>query len=198
MPENSKNLKVKIDTREQKPWKFPAGTETVRGKLDEGDYAIVGLEGKFGIERKTLEDIWASLTWGRERFKRELQRVKVKGYLSFIIIIEGSPRDFCDPEARGNRTKPNSLQATVRAWRRRYGIDFIFLKNSRKAACYARWWLTQRWREWNEELWHEQEPAPFKMTPWACKKRKLRMKGGKNGKRTSGVVNSTGYEQTQR
>jgi len=85
------DLRIKIDSREQRPWEFPAGVQTVIGKLDEGDYAIEGLEGKFGIERKSLPDMWQSLTHDRDRFERELRRVKEKK----ISEICGNDRGIC-------------------------------------------------------------------------------------------------------
>ena len=36
-------LKIIIDTREQKPWVFPGHTTAVQ-KLDTGDYSVEGLE----------------------------------------------------------------------------------------------------------------------------------------------------------
>jgi DNA excision repair protein ERCC-4 len=176
MQEKSESLRIKIDTREQRPWKFPVGTDIVYGKLDEGDYAVEGLEGKFGIERKSLNDIWGSLTSGRDRFERELQRVKDKGYLKFIIIIEATPSAFCNPADEGRLITPQSLQATVRAWRKRYDIEFLFLKDRKKAAAYAKWWLSQKKQEWDERLWHEPEKKPFELTRWDCRKRKVKMK----------------------
>jgi ERCC4-type nuclease len=44
-------LKIIIDTREQKPWEFPGHTTAVQ-KLDTGDYSVEGLEDVLCIERK--------------------------------------------------------------------------------------------------------------------------------------------------
>ena len=44
-------LKIIIDTREQKPWEFPGHTTAVQ-KLDTGDYSVEGLEDILCIERK--------------------------------------------------------------------------------------------------------------------------------------------------
>ena len=51
-------LIVAIDTREQKPYRFPRSEVKT---LASGDYSVVGLEDRIAIERKTKEDAYSSL-----------------------------------------------------------------------------------------------------------------------------------------
>ena len=77
-------MRIVCDTREQLPW----FANTIRKKLDVGDYSIEGLENEICIERKTLQDLFQTLTYGHSRFKKELKRSFKLRY--FAIIIEGT------------------------------------------------------------------------------------------------------------
>lgn len=59
-----------------------------RATLREGDYSARGLEGRVAIERKSVSDLVGSLTHGRERFVRELERLATYDFKA--IVIEGS------------------------------------------------------------------------------------------------------------
>lgn len=173
----AKEFVIKIDTREQRPWTFPKEIQTVIGKLDEGDYAVAGLEDRFIVERKSLQDAWQTLTHGRERFRGEILRAISKD-AKMLILVEGSPSSFLAPGLQGNQTNPESLRATVKIWRKKYGIEFLFVKGRVNAAKYAARWLYKRWEEWHAGLWEEYEPPPFTQTPWPCFLKKKTCKSG--------------------
>lgn len=92
-------MKLFIDTREQHFLPFKEGgeiSEVIRTKLPYGDY-FGGWEDKAGkfvdffpiaFERKSLGDLYGTLTSGMERFRRELARAKEDGF-KLIIIVEG-------------------------------------------------------------------------------------------------------------
>lgn len=82
----SATLTIKIDSREQQPYKFAMPCEV--GKLDAGDYSITGLEDYIAIERKTIDDLIGCLTTGRERFEKELYRAQTLDY--FALIVEAT------------------------------------------------------------------------------------------------------------
>ena len=58
-----------IDTREQRPWVFPAYVAVRVDTLKQGDYALEG-DDRYAIERKSLEDFIGTIFSGWERFKR--------------------------------------------------------------------------------------------------------------------------------
>ena len=60
-----------IDTREQRPLTFKH-FPSVTACLSEGDYSILGYEGRFTVERKSIADLVGSVTHDRARFEREL------------------------------------------------------------------------------------------------------------------------------
>ena len=64
---------ITIDTREQKPYGFACRTE--RRKLDAGDYAVAGLEGRIAVERKSLSDFVHTVIHDADRFRAELQKL---------------------------------------------------------------------------------------------------------------------------
>ena len=97
------SMKIYVDTREQLPLEFEVDgvvTEVIRTKLPYGDYSAAW-EDKQGqhvefmplfIERKSLGDLFGTLTSGMERFRREIARAKEDG-ISLIIMVEGCFRE---------------------------------------------------------------------------------------------------------
>jgi ERCC4-type nuclease len=85
-------LRIIIDTREQRPWRFPPEAAVVRrGTLSAGDYALEG-DTAFAIERKSLDDFIGTTSSGWERFQRELERMG--GYAVRCVIVEGALIDI--------------------------------------------------------------------------------------------------------
>jgi len=77
------DMKIFIDTREQKPLKFK-NSEGM--KLDVGDYTSSGDYYDYTyIDRKSEGDFKSTLTTGYERFRREMTRVKEND--SYIIVV---------------------------------------------------------------------------------------------------------------
>lgn len=129
-----------VDTREQTPWAF--SEPTIRATLKTGDYSAQGLEDVVAIERKSLPDLVSSLTWGRQRFMREVERLKT--FERRAIIVEGTFDDLTSKDYRGNAT-PQSLVASVLAIAVDHGVPVIFAGNPRKAAWCALWLLRRAW-----------------------------------------------------
>lgn len=96
---NSKySFNIIIDTREQKPWAF-ASCNTIKKKLDTGDYSIEGLEELLCIERKnSVSEIANNIS--ETRFKDEIERMSK--YLYRFILLEFSLQDVLDyPKGSG-------------------------------------------------------------------------------------------------
>lgn len=81
-----------VDTREKDPWKFTNRRAVILpSKLDWGDYSIRGMQSAVAVERKSVEDLFLTMTRGLERFKRELERsLDGNGRRFFAVIVEGS------------------------------------------------------------------------------------------------------------
>ncbi len=80
-----------IDTRERAPFTF-ANLPSEPGTLDTGDYSVRGLEHLVAVERKSVDDLLACVGRERDRFKRELQRLRA--YRFRLLIVEASAADL--------------------------------------------------------------------------------------------------------
>ena len=85
---------ITIDTREQRPWSFPAFVNTEAGALRTGDYALKNDAG-FAIERKSADDFAGTISTGWARFCRELKRMDDAGFPAKVIIVEAELEEFC-------------------------------------------------------------------------------------------------------
>ncbi len=116
-------MKIKIDSREQKPYKFE-NSET--GALNIGDYSICGLEDCIAIERKELNDLIGCLTTGRDRFKKELHKGKALEY--FALVVEASLSDLVNGHYR-SQMGPKSAVQSLLAFSIRYRLPIFFCEN---------------------------------------------------------------------
>lgn len=82
-------LTILVDTREQTPLLFQ-GHRVRKATLKQGDYCLAGDRYGLVIERKSLEDLFGTVTKGIERFERELRRLEPCAYP--IVLVEASPR----------------------------------------------------------------------------------------------------------
>jgi ERCC4-type nuclease len=133
-------LVIAIDTREQAPWRFP---QSRRVTLATGDYSVVGLEDRVTIERKSKIDAYGSIGRGRERFKREWQRMARFEYAA--VVIEASLEDFLIAPDR-SLVHPSAAVGTLAAWSVRYGVHVQFASDRRLAAAWAGRVLRQFWQ----------------------------------------------------
>jgi hypothetical protein len=155
---------VVIDTREQHPYTFTGFTEdagkqyrpvvihTVRQGLQSGDYAIQGAELLMSVERKSLSDLFGTLTVDRERFERELDRLNQMMFAA-VVIEAGWEAIWLGPQ-RSERT-PEQARATgktvyrsIIAYSIRYPKVHWFPMPDRQAAERMTFRLMQRfWQD---------------------------------------------------
>lgn len=98
-------MRILCDTREQTPWTFECEPtfEVVKKKLDTGDYTIEGLEHRVTIERKSIDDWIGTVLRDRQRFYRELDRMRSFDFRCVIVeagireIIGGNYRSSASP-----------------------------------------------------------------------------------------------------
>lgn len=78
------DLKILVDTREQKPLIF---NKSENLKLDFGDYTVGGEHYNYTyVDRKAEQDFKGTLTGGFQRFRRELKRVKDFNSYLFVVV----------------------------------------------------------------------------------------------------------------
>lgn len=117
---------VYVDTREQLPI-LPGERKT----LNVGDYTTKLLHGKFHIERKSLQDLYGTLTKGNPRFKYELFRAAYQR-ITIEVHVEGTLDDFINKRfPKGNERKfpSDGLEKLITTFTKKYFLQFYFHKN---------------------------------------------------------------------
>lgn len=122
------DVTVIVDTREQLPYDL-SPLKMVRAKLDTGDYSVQGLEHRVTIERKSFEDYVGVVGKGRERFEREIERMKA--YDVAMIIVEAHWGDL-ECGFHRSRVSANSLMGSTLGWMAE-GPKILFCGNRRSA-----------------------------------------------------------------
>lgn len=135
-----------IDTREQTPLTF-GNIPSERATLHTADYSIRGYESVFGVERKTIGDLVGSLTAGRERFMREMQRLQAYTFKRLLIV--GSRSDIEAGRYRSAAT-PKAILASVATIEARYDIPAVYAIDATEAARMIEGWALYYSREANK------------------------------------------------
>jgi ERCC4-type nuclease len=104
--------RVVIDTREQTPWDLEP-LQVGRGTLPTADYGLLDFPEAIAIERKELSDFISVIGHGRDRFERELMRLKA--YEASMVIVEASWADLEAGEWRSKIT-PNVVLQSIASW----------------------------------------------------------------------------------
>lgn len=135
-------MKIFIDTREQRPFTFKRfEVETERVTLPAGDYSLPGFEDRVAIERKELNDLTGCLCKDRDRFEREL--AKLRFYDLAAVVVEASLDDMSKGRYRSEMKAHAALQS-VFAFQVRYRVPFIWAGN-RAAAEYVTFSLLEKY-----------------------------------------------------
>jgi ERCC4-type nuclease len=118
-----------VDSREQKPLSLDMPCRQTC--LTTGDYSVVGLENHVAVERKSLEDLVGCVGRSRERFEREIQRLRA--FETRAIIVEAS---WADLEAGGWRgdVSAASVVGSVLGWIAS-GIPVLLVGSRERAAA---------------------------------------------------------------
>jgi ERCC4-type nuclease len=122
-----------IDSREQLAFDF---TAPKRRELDDGGRLVVGLkEGDYAValdgaqplsirvERKSEGDLFGVCGFGRERFEKELERLRQYEYRA--LVIECSAAQIFRGYER-SQIPGKTVLASVLAWSVQYGLHVVF------------------------------------------------------------------------
>lgn len=134
-----------VDTREQAPLLFTR-LPSVRGTLPTGDYSVAGCEELFAVERKSIPDLVASVTGERERFERELHRLR--GYRFKRLLIVGTRADIEAHRYRSNAS-PKAVLASLSAFEVRYDLPVVWCPTPQDGAAALEgwaWWFAREIR----------------------------------------------------
>jgi len=119
-------MTILVDTREQLPY-WPSN----RATLIVGDYTTKKLLNSFHIERKSLQDLYGTLTSGNNRFKYELFRAAYHS-IKIEVYVEGSRADFINKNfPKGNERKftTDGLDRLIKTFEKKYHLTFHWCKN---------------------------------------------------------------------
>ena len=137
------NPVILVDTREKAPLHFEH-YQTEAATLTTGDYSIKGMESAFSIERKSTPDLIASLTRDRDRFTRELERLR--GYRFKRLLIEGTIDQIRMHDYRSLAT-PAAVLGSLNALEVRFNIPVVFAGTRIHAAELIEQWAFYYLRE---------------------------------------------------
>lgn len=104
-------MRLVVDTREQKPWRFPDDVKTVRQALPFGDYSLISSSVLAVIERKSEEDLVTTLTRDADRFRRELIQLANADY--GIVVVETSIPSLLEEKYRSKVSGKEILDRVV-------------------------------------------------------------------------------------
>ena len=105
-------LTALIDSREQQPLDLtPLSTESAT--LQTGDYTARGIEDVCRIERKSLPDLLSCVGRDRERFDREIERLRA--FPVSVLVVEAT---WPQIELGGwrSKVKPNAVIGSLLGW----------------------------------------------------------------------------------
>ena len=76
------------------------------------------MESRVSVERKSLADLYSTLTHGRERFERELDRLRTYDFSKVVIEASWLQIARCPPP--GSQVLPKSILRSILAFEQRY------------------------------------------------------------------------------
>lgn len=121
-----------IDSREQLPYDL-APLSMLDGTLNTGDYSVLGLEHLVAVERKSLDDMLGCVGRDRDRFEREIARLR--GFEAKAIVIEASWDDV-DAGVWRSKVKPAQLRGSLIAWMTD-GVPLVLAGTRDQAALFV-------------------------------------------------------------
>lgn len=130
---------IKIDNREQRPLVFESKLVKSYQKctLNVGDYGCVlsdGYEVPVYFERKSISDLYGTLSQGYERFKKELLRAKEQNK-KLILIIESSLTRVLQGVGFSQRT-PESITYQIFTISLKYDLGIVFTISREESSTY--------------------------------------------------------------
>lgn len=121
-------MRIIIDSREQKPLIF--GCDTMIKKLHVGDYGAMFTADYLypvAFERKSIGDLYSTLTFGYDRFRKEINRAEI-AKTRLIIAIEGTKEKVLKGYSHSSRD-PESIIKQLETIERKYGVQAMFFGN---------------------------------------------------------------------
>lgn len=130
-------LQIIRDSREQNGYTFASfpDVEATTGTLATGDYTLAGFADRLAIERKELSDLLACLTTDRDRFTRELERLR--GFEAAAVVVEATYNDIQAGRYR-SRMNPAAAVQSIISIMENYRLPFFFAGDRQTGERFTR------------------------------------------------------------
>ena len=151
---------VLVDTREQLPYTFqglradanegggPITVRTERCTLNAGDYSIQGYSQMVVVERKSASDLAGTLTAGRKRFVREMDRLRE--YDAAWIVCESELSELFRGIPMAPNIRPRTFTRSAMFFQLRYPRIHWWAVPGRAVAEAITYQLLRSW--WRERI----------------------------------------------
>jgi len=160
---------ILVDTREQAPYAFRGlranadqhhaliRVPTVRATLDTGDYSIHGLASLVTVERKSKEDLYASIAARRDNFEERMKRLCLEFSVA-AVVVESELSDLILNPPPYTRFDPKALNRTILGWMVRWPRVHWLLCPGRDAAEAQTYRFLERfWHAFQNGRWFDAE-----------------------------------------
>ena len=154
------------EEKNYKPWTFenltanadrqyaPLVVNCIEKSLSTGDYSIVGFEDSITIERKSLGDAFGTFTHDRERWERELERMRSIPHCH-VVIEAGWDQVSAGIARSGGSVIGKAVMRSIFAWSIRYPHVHWWPMPSREMAEATAFRLLEKF--WEEDQWQLKE-----------------------------------------
>jgi DNA excision repair protein ERCC-4 len=108
-----------------------------------GDYALLACPHAAAIERKSIPDLVTSVSSDRDRFERELMRMKAYPFRRLVIV--GSRAEI-EMQRYRSKMSPKAVLHTLSAFEVRYDLPICWFPDAPAAALQVEswlWWLAR-------------------------------------------------------
>jgi len=144
--DSSAPVQIGQDATDAETWTIPM----IRGTLQQGDYGIEGMAARVAVERKSAADLFSTLSSGRRRFVRELERLQERCEYAAVVVEADWQTLFTTPPEY-SRLPPRNVFRSVVAYQQRYPrVHWWFCPGRRFAELTTFRVLERFWREDDE------------------------------------------------
>lgn len=117
-----------------------------------GDYGCSFYDGHLHsviLERKSIPDLYGSLTQNYDRFRKMFDRAEKKG-IKVIICIEGTKERVLEGYSHSARD-PASIIKQLETIERKYGVTHLFFKTRHQMSEYIHKYFEGKVNEWKSK-----------------------------------------------
>lgn len=183
-----------FETEPLTPWTFegmtanadkqyaPLVVNIVEKSLETGDVSILGFEKYFTIERKSLSDAFSTFTNDRDRWERELDRMRKMPHCH-VVIEAGWDAVSAGPMKVGGANIGKAVMRSIFAWSVRYPHVHWWAMPSREMAEATAFRLLEKF--WEEDQWQQRELRKLSADTSSSSHRSRTSKGSRSVKEKS-------------